>query len=110
MVLYLRLRKTITLNQEKEPHLLVALFCKLHLKQRKRKMKRVAFTACLFSLVALLLYPPVKIVATAQAQTSCQQDAYNSCRRIEEKRPDSSRGGATASEYCTLVAIEKCTP
>ena len=48
------------------------------------------------------------VAATAETVDDCRMRVMQACWAIEKNRPDSSRGGASASEFCAATAVLQC--
>lgn len=46
---------------------------------------------------------------SSPANADCKMDAMSRCYEIEKNRPNSSRGGASDTEFCAAQAIVECT-
>jgi|GEM_PF-5465429 len=48
------------------------------------------------------------VTGTAQAQTKCQTETMALCMAQEAGKPDSTRSGVSAREFCAATAIVEC--
>lgn len=60
-------------------------------------------------LVAVVIGTILATASPADAQTTCERRVYSACLSHESGKPDSTRGGVSASEFCAAVAIAQCS-
>lgn len=61
-----------------------------------------------FFFVVLFTFGAAFTGSVATAQSACTMKVYNACYAKEKDKPDSTRGNASASQWCTMEAIMAC--